>query len=1040
MKIYKTLDNGIIIAEYDDSMAAAVADMWNKSHDSWGGSTEIDTAEQVRRSHSGASYLNVYIALKDGEAVGYCSFGRYFKDAGTLYIASLNVRPDYHGKKLGKELVLICVERTIELGYPRLDLFTWPGNTKAVPLYKKCGFFWEDRAETTHLSNFIPTVLSTELLKGFFENASWYGDSARPITVEPDGVKVNKFDMLEYSWEKDGRTLRAGFERTGRRLRLVETDDYKLSLIAENHELAFGLSHKCTFEAVNKTGKPLNVKIAGKGDGAIKFDYKAEADVAGASVFEADFRVSEITEEIDVWRTHPCLLADVYVNGLHAEFGVGIEPKFPLNANIPEQKRLTRAGTTADICINLKSALPKDAEITFTVPENNILKFARSNFSVKIPAGEKSAVTATAEVTGHGFAALPVTYRITLADGRKLEFEKPLYITGYGVGESFSYETDTHYGIVNGGWELVHSKRNNAAEAVRLQSGLNMTVYLIPKLGKPYDDEFNIAKALGARYVKNGDEMMMEVDLASEKHPGVIVTEIYSLSAAGVTSRKHRVTNNSAESKSFMLRDDFYTFAGRKAVFCYEGVISEIRDGLDYAFNATEPEKLGENWIFEDRPGCPCGMYWHPAYKPNTYWGDNLFFEIETGEIAPGGSFETEPVVSVHGLFSNYSDFRNYVLGAQNREIPFTKNHIEVTLNAGNPFVTGDKLNITVENNRARILEGKINVSSDGLFESALQENPGGEVISENVFNAAFTENPAGGVYLVDVALDLAFCKTRNEKAVFYAGKNPSVVQTSEKDGVLTVTNGEITFMADAAFSNGVYSLVENSTGNEWFMSNYPDNGPYSWFNPFLGGVYAGFDEMGMRHVAMEGVTAEFAEAKDSFSNIWKGVRTRYAVKLFDKFKGWTVEQYFLTLPGVPVMCTFAKFINNSGLSERNELFQTAFIKTGENLKDSYCEMTADDKTHFVLRAGTGDIWRNFTNTAKIFSKRAEKMYIFKDAAREDGKNEAGADIKRVNYWSFSKPYIKNGEAYATRPLFFIITEKNLPFEALRDLEKVTFK
>jgi hypothetical protein len=133
-----------------------------------------------------------------------------------LYVELLNVRPDYHGRKIGKMLVLQAVQKTIELGWPRIDLFTWPGNVKAVPLYKKCGFFWAKREDSTHLLNFIPTVLQTEVLQDYFKDIDWYEDSARTIEVKPDGRKENNFNYFEYLWEKAGRQLRVEFEQTGR--------------------------------------------------------------------------------------------------------------------------------------------------------------------------------------------------------------------------------------------------------------------------------------------------------------------------------------------------------------------------------------------------------------------------------------------------------------------------------------------------------------------------------------------------------------------------------------------------------------------------------------------------------------------------------------------------------------------------------------------------------------------------------------------------------------------------------------------------------
>jgi len=103
--------NKVKIVEYTPALAGAVADMWNKSSSGWNGATMARTPEMVISEHSSASHLNVFLAVTGDEVIGYCSLDKYTHDEGALYINLLNVRPDYHGKKVGKMLVLACVER-----------------------------------------------------------------------------------------------------------------------------------------------------------------------------------------------------------------------------------------------------------------------------------------------------------------------------------------------------------------------------------------------------------------------------------------------------------------------------------------------------------------------------------------------------------------------------------------------------------------------------------------------------------------------------------------------------------------------------------------------------------------------------------------------------------------------------------------------------------------------------------------------------------------------------------------------------------------
>jgi len=389
MKTYKTFPDGMQIVEYEDSLAPAIADMWNRSGEGWGGSFGggVWTTERVVADSALNADFNVYIAMKNGEAIGYGALSRYYKDENTAYVRLLNVRPDYHGKKVGKELVLMCVNETIALGMPRVDIHTWPGNTKSVPLYKKCGFLWEDRTDTTHLCNFVPTVLSTGLTADFFEAADWYADSTRKIELKPDGVKIDAFEFFEYAWEKDGRSLRVGFEKTGRRIQMVETDDYKIEMTADNHDLAFGLSYRCRFNVVNKTGKELDVDITAKSDGVISFDGAWSETVTDDAIFEGTFHVGEIAEDLDPWRMHPCVLADVTVNGKHAEFGLGIEPKFPVIVSLTEKRKVAKPGATDTVYINIENNLPRDAQLKFKIDENPLSRLHMSSSACRLRTG-----------------------------------------------------------------------------------------------------------------------------------------------------------------------------------------------------------------------------------------------------------------------------------------------------------------------------------------------------------------------------------------------------------------------------------------------------------------------------------------------------------------------------------------------------------------------------------------------------------------------------------------------------------------------------
>ena len=426
MHVYKTLDTGIKIVEYNNNLAQALADMWNQSRESWGGDSDVRTASQMIAEHAGASHFNVYLAMDGEEVVGYCSFGRYSSDVNTLYIPLLNVRPDYHSKKIGKALVLQCVERTIELGYPRLDLYTWAGNTAAVPLYKKCGFLWEDRPDRNHFVNFIPIILKTDLFTDFFKKADWYEDAVRDYAIKPDGVKTNKFETFGYTWKKGEEMLSIGFERSGRIMRMIETNDYKIELMAENHELAFGLDYNCAFKIENKSGKDLHIKITGQEDANIKFVYNFNGKITEKQELTATFHVGAINEPQDPWKIYPCLTAIVEINGQSVVFGMGIESKFPVVVNLSEECDVKQKDMEIDCFIDIESALAQDAKLSFDFPQNDLISFAQKSFSTDLKANSKTSIAAKATILGMGYEAVPIQYKVLLQNGKELTFTKPL--------------------------------------------------------------------------------------------------------------------------------------------------------------------------------------------------------------------------------------------------------------------------------------------------------------------------------------------------------------------------------------------------------------------------------------------------------------------------------------------------------------------------------------------------------------------------------------------------------------------------------------
>jgi len=1040
MKIYKTLPDGIQIVEYEQSLAPAIADMWNKSGEGWGGQygSGVWTTEHVIAQQAASAFFNIYIAMDGNIAVGYCSLSRYYKDENTAYVHLLNVRPDYYGRRIGKELVLMCVNKTIALGMPRIDIHTWPGNTKAMPLYKKCGFQWEDRSDTTLLSNFIPTVLATELFRGFFEKADWYSDSTRKIKTKPDGKKRDKFEFYEYKWEKDGQNLRVGFEKSGRRIRLIETDDYKIELTAENHELAFGLDYCCRFDVINKTGSALDVSINAKNDGVIRFEGSWVEAVTDKATFEGIFHVDAITCEQDKMRMHPCVLADVRVGGKHVEFGLGIEPKFPIEVELIHKRQFAEPGNTEDVYINIKSNLSQDSTVGFVLPDNQLLNFEQSEFEMELAERKQNSLKTQALVVKCGYSAVPVTYKIALANGKAISVTRPLHLVNQGLTGSFAFETNKHFGAANGLWRLRLNKHDNEVNFDRLiESG--HCEFSISRLGEPYDDEFNIMEPADVRVEQNGALIRFEADYESGKFKGALLTEIYEFDAAGTIKRRHRVSNIGKKPLNLSMQTEFWTSVGRRAVLHYDGDFHRVADDMVFGFDSIVYEKIDENWVFDMNPENPAGIYWPKQYKPTIEWGDLLKFTCPIGELQPGQSFETETFAFMCGVFKDYHAFRNYVVGVYSEKVPFARNHLECIANAGNPVLSQGTLSLTVGNNRLKTWEGIITVlSPDELFTGVLQEDLDDELRPETTLIASVAADKSG-ICSARFSLDLSGFEKDVERTLLVTD-NTEII-SKERSGVFTIENNELSYSLAPGNSDAVYSMKYGK--NEWMFSRYPSLEPYAWLNPFVGGLRS-FPENMDTNVLREDITACFTSETDTYGNKWTGIRADVTVEKFEEYKGMRYSQYYLTLPGVPVLCHYLRLHNESGRYVEPEIYSLLFMSGKEDLEDTVAEMTTDEKTKYRL-CFTGDGHEMHYDRLISFSRegeshRPEKLYVYKEPLGDKCKSSLEYDIDFA-YCEFDmQGSIPSGSHFTTKPLFCLLTEKTLTLESLKDLSKIEFK
>lgn len=962
------MTNTIIIEEYREEHAIAIAKMWNLSRDSWGGDTRVHTVESVKTKEANAGNIALYLAIDGEEVVGYCSLSEYKEDIGSLYIPLLNVRPDYHGKKIGKMLVMKAVEKTIELGWPRVDLYTWPGNVKAVPLYKKCGFFWEDRDDTTHLMNFIPAVLNTPLLKPVFARVDWYDASVREIEVIPDGLKENGFTFYEYEWAYEQTSARVRFERSGRGISFIETDDYLLELKMADHEVIEEMPQKVVLIFVNKTAKPAMLKVDVNDHERTVSAFKDELLVEKRVVL-SDQVIFKKGEEPSEWQTHPFFSVNVSINGEECELRLGVKPKQPAKLTAKIAGNLSFIGEKKVIELEVENSVKEDAVFELVFSHDEHVELGQNTLSVSLKENERKLVAIPFAVKKFGYYQPHITITARKRDGAVLIFENNLVgVALKGFGEKFGGETKDYWHIYNGSYQMNIRKRDYLMTAGRSQQITQPFAFFVPKLGKPYSTEFSKQKPVTVEWYFDESAMIFKMVFHSTEFAGVILTLYTALYGDGIVKKWAKVENGSKETIQQLYLNQSLYHEKSHAYFPLEKDVIEFSEIKTVDFGDIHSQRLSGNWYFSEDHGEQTGFCWPAECKAN-FEGWQFYFEYELGALQPKGCKILEPCFLSIGAFRTWQEQEAFANKVSNVGHSQSINEKALKLESHNPVVYTDHLSLELQTSRTSFINGPIKLFLNGESKLFAQISSSDERTN---YQASIPVIDAPPVSLVTGSIRSDSTMTNlNQLVLIPKGKVDA--HTEEAEGITSyiLDNGIVQIKAAPEFYPGLYSLVYDK--NEWFATSFPEKIAKGWWNPWAGGMKTSPSQLNTFSLMKESTTAEFLDMEDKLGNKWKSIALHTKISNHPIWKGLHYTQYFALLPDVPVLAYYVKIVDSGGKSLLSEPLETDLFITGDSLKDLVVISDFKDKK---MKVGMEEQGLNLKNVSYISSEaRKEKLY-----------------------------------------------------------------
>lgn len=255
-------------------------------------------------------------------------------------------------------------------------------------------------------------------------------------------------------------------------------------------------------------------------------------------------------------------------------------------------------------------------------------------------------------------------------------------------------------------------------------------------------------------------------------------------------------------------------------------------------------------------------------------------------------------------------------------------------------------------------------------------------------------------------------------------------VTSATEDGNLIIDNSIITLKADPNFYPGIYSMEVN--GHEWLDHSYPELTAKSWWNPWAGGMKTAPNGINTFSLLKETSHAEVVETKDSDDNKWIGLAITTEFKEHKQWNGVQYTQYYLMLPGVPVVASFAEVKDAGGKNLADEVWITDLFVGGSELTDVRISVSDSQQGH-AYHAGSEEIPLLLDGDSYFTSKNSDdKFYMIPN-------NDASPTDAYTNKEVLQLVSRHKGEFEKSAPFFLLFDERKLTGDLLKKLRRVQF-
>lgn len=947
---------------YQEQLASSIAAMYNSWDELWpGGFTRgvPYTADEVHRMLGNMRATAILLAMdrRTHKPVGFVSLMPHWRDADAAYIATLGVSPEALNKRVGKRLLLRSLEIASKNGYRRVDLHTWAGNLRAVPLYKKIGMMWNPEAEGVLMQDFIPEIIAHALCIPFFQRhggpAAWYNLQQRELEQAPDDVQERGMMVFIYRFAAANDSLRVIVDRYARSItgveRVIDGNHLRIQGRVDEHLTLCGFPATYILEVENATTDKVVLKVSLEGFPSLHFDGQANQDLAFAPGQTGTMIVPfHLDESAPLFRRDvkcPAIVAHVKIGGQDATLRTGLKIESAAEIDTRFGSCTIVPGGTAQLPITVvsKARIPLHGKLRFDPPEA-LLKVSPMEAAVDLL--PEALAGGVVEVTApHALA--PGTYDLWASVRLQTEKDAKQAVTTrkYRIPIFCIPDGAVALGEDDRRRELIAESSNYTARLAREGGGVTIqphapmmpTLPLSGEVGPPFGmSPFRFAER-EARIERTSAGIVVHLAAVHPERPLEVENRLVFTHNSPVVRQETWVTNQSKAKHTLQLRlmgatGDVTLGTGQTVIPLTSGIVRERAASPMVSWPAilSTPETFGEGWVALEGESSAVGQVWNnddveelrltfARIARLTYRSVTL----EAGECR---------CISTIWHITHANDWREVqrVWQEQLRRHAATEREVLTPVDAASPLEIAPPSIVLPNRSRTDVsfrirysaatpLTGSLSVEAPKGWSASLSRKgaqggsavfPLDKVTSGNAPNLRLTLTPdstapdgfaiSKGVVTLDTPL-----RVRQEFSILQLGSSGSSVNVSKEREknclVFRVKNGVLEFAVSPDFGGCLFSL-KNRHSTDLLSSAFPTPKPKIFIQNYWGGVQpiiSGVDEDPFTSkTSMEKMTAAVCTA----GPLWKGVEVKWNGTLQQTCRGVQSALRYLMAPGSPLI------------------------------------------------------------------------------------------------------------------------------------------